>query len=53
MVSLTEGDDHDETSASSVQGVVVERAMHFLKIAVSEDDERKVLDSRRLRPGPA
>lgn len=49
MVSLTEGDDHDETGASSVQGVVVERAMHFLKIAVSEDDERKVLDSRRLR----
>ena len=49
MVSLTEGDDHDETGASSVQGVVVERAMHFLKIAVSEDDERKVLDARRLR----
>ena len=49
MVSLTEGDDHDETGASSVQGVVVERAMHFLKIAVNEDDERKVLDARRLR----
>lgn len=49
MVSLVEGDVHDASGKNAVQGVVVERAMHFLKIAVNEEDEHRVLAARRLR----
>ena len=49
MVSLVEGDAHDPTGKNAVQGVVMERAMHFLKIAVNEEDEHRVLAAGRLR----
>ena len=49
MVSLVEGDEHDPSGKSSVTGVVVERAMHFLKIAVDEEDEAFVLAAGKLR----
>ena len=49
MVSLVEGDEHDPSGKSSVTGVVVERAMHFLKIAVDEEDEALVLGAGKLR----
>ena len=49
MVTLVEGDDWDGNGKGGVQGVVVERAMHFLKVAVDEDDEAALLDARKLR----
>ena len=49
MVSLVEGDEHDFSGKASVTGVVVERAMHFLKIAVDEEDEAFVLGAGKLR----
>jgi hypothetical protein len=49
MVSLVEGDEHDASGKNAAQGVVLERAMHFLKIAINEEDEHKVLAARRLR----
>lgn len=49
MVSLVEGDVHDTSGKIAVQGVVMERSMHFLKIAVNEEDEFRVLAARRLR----
>ena len=49
MVSLVEGDEHDPSGKASVTGVVVERAMHFLKIAVDEEDEALVLGAGKLR----
>ena len=49
MVSLVEGDEHDPSGKASVTGVVVERAMHFLKIAVDEEDEAFVLAAGKLR----
>ena len=49
MVTLVEGDDWDGHGKGGVQGVVVERAMHFLKVAVDEDDEAALLDARKLR----
>ena len=45
MVTLVEGDEHDASGKAAVTGVVVERAMHFLKIAVDEEDEPKLLDA--------
>ena len=49
MVTLVEGDEWDGNGKGGVQGVVVERAMHFLKVAVDEDDEAALLDARKLR----
>ena len=49
MVTLVEGDEWDGNGKGGVQGVVVERAMHFLKVAVDEDDEAALLDARTLR----
>jgi regulator of nonsense transcripts 1 len=49
MVSLVEGDEHDPSGKNAVTGVVVERAMHFLKIAVDEEDEEKLLCAGKLR----
>ena len=49
MVSLVEGDEHDESGKVSVTGIVVERAMHFLKIAVDEEDEGVILSAGKLR----
>ena len=49
VVSLVEGSEHDVAGANSVQGVVVERAMHFLKIAIDEEDELKVLNASKIR----
>ena len=49
MVTLVEGDEWDGNGKGGVQGVVVERAMHFLKVAVDEDDEATLLDARKLR----
>ena len=49
MVTLVEGDEWDGNGKGRVQGVVVERAMHFLKVAVDEDDEATLLDARKLR----
>ena len=49
MVSLVEGDEHDPSGKNAVTGVVVERAMHFLKIAVDEEDEEKLLVAGKLR----
>ena len=49
MVTLVEGDEWDGNGKAGIQGVVVERSMHFLKVAVDEDDEARLLDARRLR----
>ena len=49
MVTLVEGDEWDGNGKGRVQGVVVERAMHFWKVAVDEDDEATLLDARKLR----
>ena len=48
-MSLVEGSEHYVAGANSVQGVVVERAMHFLKIAIDEEDELKVLNASKIR----